>query len=202
MSIKNVVFDCGQVLVHFEPSYMVGVYVSNKDDKALLEKVVFDRLYWDRLDLGTIEDEELLELACRRLPQELHDLARKTYYNCFHNMPKVPGMQELITRVKKSGARVFLLSNISKHFSRHSADFDLLSEFEFCVFSADIGMVKPSREIFEYILNKAGIDAKETLFIDDSEKNLRGAELLGIHTYLFDGNAETLSRYIDKIIKE
>ena len=36
MSIKNVVFDCGQVLVHFEPSYMVGVYVSDKEDKELL----------------------------------------------------------------------------------------------------------------------------------------------------------------------
>ena len=78
----------------------------------------------------------------------------------------------------------------------------MLSEFEFCVFSADIGMVKPSREIFEYILNKAGINAEETLFIDDSEKNLRGAELLGIHTYLFDGNAEKLSEYLEKEIKE
>ena len=200
--IKNVIFDLGQVLYRFVPLELSGKYTEDESVSRLLSEVVFDRLYWDRLDLGTIEDEELLELACRRLPQELHDLARKTYYNCFHNMPKVPGMQEVISRVKKAGARVFLLSNISKHFSRHSADFDLLSEFEFCVFSADIGMVKPSREIFEYVLNKAGINASETLFIDDSEKNLRGAELLGIHTYLFDGNAETLSRYLDKIIKE
>ena len=200
--IKNVIFDLGQVLYRFVPLELSGKYTEDESVSRLLSEVVFDRLYWDRLDLGTIEDEELLELACRRLPQELHDLARKTYYNCFHNMPKVPGMQEVISRVKKAGARVFLLSNISKHFSRHSADFDLLSEFEFCVFSADIGMVKPSREIFEYVLNKAGINASETLFIDDSEKNLRGAELLGIHTYLFDGNAEALSKYLDKIIKE
>lgn len=200
--IKNVIFDLGQVLYRFVPLELSGKYTEDESVSRLLSEVVFDRLYWDRLDLGTIEDEELLELACRRLPQELHDLARKTYYNCFHNMPKVPGMQEVISRVKKTGVRVFLLSNISKHFSRHSADFDLLSEFEFCVFSADIGMVKPSREIFEYVLNKAGINASETLFIDDSEKNLRGAELLGIHTYLFDGNAEALSKYLDKIIKE
>ena len=200
--IKNVIFDLGQVLYRFEPLELSGEYTEDESVSRLLSEVVFDRLYWDRLDLGTIEDEELIELACERLPQELHALARKTYYNCFHNMPKVPGMQDVITRVKKAGRRVFLLSNISKHFSRHSADFDLLSEFEFCVFSADIGMVKPSREIFEYILNKAGINAEETLFIDDSEKNLRGAELLGIHTYLFDGNAEKLSEYLEKEIKE
>ena len=59
--IKNIVFDFGQVLVHFEPKYMVGVYVDDKDDAKLLEEVVFDRLYWDRLDAGTISNEETVE---------------------------------------------------------------------------------------------------------------------------------------------
>ena len=30
--IKNVIFDFGQVLVHFEPEYMVRQYVDNEDD--------------------------------------------------------------------------------------------------------------------------------------------------------------------------
>ncbi|MBO5092626.1 MAG: HAD family phosphatase, partial [Clostridia bacterium] len=60
MSIKNVVFDFGQVLVYFQPSYMVGAYVSDEADKALIEEVVFDRLYWDRLDSGDISDEEVV----------------------------------------------------------------------------------------------------------------------------------------------
>ena len=55
MSIKNVVFDFGQVMVYFNPKYMVGVYVKDKDDAALLEEVVFDRLYWDRLDLNIMD---------------------------------------------------------------------------------------------------------------------------------------------------
>ena len=63
--IKNVVFDFGQVLVHFEPSYMVGKYVQDAEDKPLLEDVLFDRLYWDRLDEGTITDEEVLA-ACQK----------------------------------------------------------------------------------------------------------------------------------------
>ena len=58
--IKNVVFDFGQVLVRFEPSYMVGQYVSDPIDAKLLEEVVFDRLYWDRLDAGTISNEEVI----------------------------------------------------------------------------------------------------------------------------------------------
>ena len=56
--IKNVVFDFGQVLVHFQPAYMVGKYVTDEADAKLLKEVLFDRLYWDKLDAGTITDEE------------------------------------------------------------------------------------------------------------------------------------------------
>ena len=59
--MRNVVFDFGKVLVHYEPSYMVGKYVSDAADSKLLEEVVFDRLYWDRLDAGTITDGEAME---------------------------------------------------------------------------------------------------------------------------------------------
>ena len=75
--IKNVIFDFGQVLVHFEPEYMVRQYVTDEDDVKLLSQVIFDRLYWDRLDLGTITDEETIKLCRERLPQRLWAVAEK-----------------------------------------------------------------------------------------------------------------------------
>ena len=69
--IKNVVFDFGQVMVHFEPNYMVGKYVTDEQDAKLLETVLFDRLYWDRLDAGTISDAEVIEECKKRLPERL-----------------------------------------------------------------------------------------------------------------------------------
>ena len=58
--IKNLVFDFGNVLVRYEPEYMVSQYVSDPEDKRLLAEVLFDRLYWDALDEGTITDEEVV----------------------------------------------------------------------------------------------------------------------------------------------
>ena len=60
--IKNVVFDFGQVLVHFDPKYMTEQYVKNTEDAKLVEEVVFDRMYWDKLDLGTISNEETVSI--------------------------------------------------------------------------------------------------------------------------------------------
>ena len=40
--IENVIFDFGQVLVHFEPEYMVRQYVTDDEDVKLLSEVIFE----------------------------------------------------------------------------------------------------------------------------------------------------------------
>lgn len=201
--IKTVIFDFGQVLVHFEPEYMVGKYVSNVEDKALLEKVLFDRLYWDRLDEGTISDEEVLTLAKERLPKRLWEVADTIYYNWIYNIPEIDGMRELVIYLKERyGVNIYLLSNISTYFSSHREEIPILSLLDGCVFSGEIGIVKPSREIFQHLLNKYGATAEECIFIDDNEKNIKGAKNVNINTYLFDGNAKALREYLDNLLGE
>ncbi len=198
--IKNVVFDYGNVMIHFDPEYMVGRYVSDEADKKLLCDVLFDRLYWDRLDDGSIEDEEIMEAVKLRIPQRLHDVSREIYYNWIYNMPEMEGMNDLVSHVKNElSARVFLLSNISRYFAEHAHEMTELEPFEKCFFSAVIGMVKPNRDIFEYLCDECRILPEETLFIDDNEKNIKAAESYGIKGYLFDGDSRKLREYIDSI---
>ena len=54
--IKNIVFDFGQVLVRFEPSYIVGRHTSDPQTAKLIEDVGFDRAYWNKLDAGEVSD--------------------------------------------------------------------------------------------------------------------------------------------------
>ena len=199
--IKNVVFDFGQVMVHFEPSYMVGKYVSDKEDAALLEEVVFDRLYWDKLDAGTISNEEVVNACISRLPERLHHYVAEIYYNWIYNIPEIDGMSDLVDYIKDTyGVRVFLLSNISEYFANHADEILVLKKFEKCIFSSICGSVKPSRDIFEYLCESCGISAEEIVFIDDNKKNIDGAEAFGITGYLFDGNANSLRKYLDNIL--
>ena len=39
---------------------------------------------------------------------------------------------------------------------------------------------KPSREIFQHVLDTYGLKAEESIFIDDSIVNIRGAQAAGI----------------------
>lgn len=199
--IKNVVFDFGQVLVHFEPKYMVGAYVSDKNDMVLLEEVVFDRLYWDRLDAGTIADEEVLSECCKRLPERLWDVARKIYYNWIYNIPEIDGMRELIKYIKKQySPRVLVLSNISHYFADHKDEIPILKEADGYVFSSKIGVTKPKKEIFDHLCQKFNFSPNEAVFIDDNQSNCEGARALGFTAYQFDGNAKALKDYLDTIL--
>ena len=197
--IKNIVFDFGQVMIRFDPTYMTERYVRNKEDALLVSSVVFDRLYWNPLDSGDIEDSEVVRLSKERLPERLHAAAEEVYYNWIYNIPEIDGMRELLCYVKdKYKIPIYLLSNISEYFSKNCERVPVVSLFDGCIFSADCGLIKPDKKIYELLCRKYSLIPEETLFIDDSEININGARTAGIVGYLFDGNVAKLKAYIDE----
>ena len=193
---KNIIFDYGQVIISFDPYYMTKAYIEDETLCRELCPIIFDRLYWDRLDNGSISDSEVKAEIKKRVSAEHFELCEKVYDNWYYNNPVVPGIREIIEELKKQGARLYLLSNISIGFSENYTSIpevsDILSLFDGLVFSGPIGMNKPNRDIFEYLLNKYNLKAEDCVFIDDSEKNIKGAAEVGINTILFTGDAEKL----------
>lgn len=198
--MKYVIFDFGQVLVHFEPSYIVKKYVNDPVDAALLSHIAFDRLYWDRLDAGTITDAEVVDAIKARLPERLGGVVEQIYYNWIYNIPEMEGMRELILHVKQDlGVPVYVLSNISSYFAAHAHEIPILELVDGCVFSAVCGMTKPNADIFEHICQKFGLEPTEAVFIDDNPANVHTARQLGMQGYVFDGDADRLRTWLDQI---
>ena len=197
---KNLIFDFGQVLVHFEPLYMTSKYVKDKDDVNSVMDIVFDRLYWDRLDNGSITDDEVKTEICKRLPERLHKQAIEVYDNWYFNLPLFDGVFELLSQLKSSDKKLYLLSNISIGFSenyhKNPEIKKILDLFDGLVFSGKLKKVKPDSKIFEHITRIYNLRKSETLFIDDNKNNIKGAEDFGIKGYLFDGDIKKLTKYL------
>ncbi len=197
---KNFIFDFGWVLVQFEPEYMTRKYIQDPEDCKLVQDVIFDRLYWDKLDRGDISEEEVKEAFRERIPAHLYKNACKALDNWYHNLPFIDGMVDLVKEIKAKGGKLFILSNISREFANGYKNVpeinELFSLFDGLVFSAVAGHTKPNADIFEHLLSTYSLDRTETMFIDDSEKNIKGAIAVGIDGYLFDGNAQKLREYI------
>lgn len=195
---KHVIFDFGNVLIRFDPTYMTAALVSDPHDAETIRHVVFDRLYWDRLDDGTISDAEVLAAVCARLPERLHKAAQQVYLRWYEHLPEIDGMRELLHDIKAQGRGLYLLSNISCGFAQGYASVlalrSLLSSFDGLVFSGPLGMVKPQREIFRHLLDTYGLRAEDCVFVDDSPINVEGARRAGIDAILFEGNAEDTRR--------
>ena len=197
---KNVIFDFGNVLVEFSERHITAPYVS-KENAEEFNAAFFDRLYWDKLDAGTISDKEVISACKERLPIRLHGYISDIYYNWIYNIPEIEGMKALVSDIKKDfGVRVFLLSNISEYFASHTDKIPCLAEFEKCIFSAVCKYTKPNREIFAYLCSECSILPHETIFIDDNEKNIKGAEAYGIRGYLFDKDVNKLRSELYSIL--
>lgn len=197
--INNVIFDFGQVLVRFDPEYMCSLYTDNPNDIALLSEVVFDRVYWERFDAGTIENDEFIASIEKRLPERLHETAKKVFFNWINTLPEIPGMRDVIALCRERGFGIYLLSNISREFAERKDEIPILSLIDGYVFSSTCGFVKPDAKIFAHITEKFGLTPENTLFIDDNANNVEGAKNFGIHTYHFDGNAAALYNYIKSL---
>ena len=68
--------------------------------------------------------------------------------------------------------------------------------FEQVFVSGELGTIKPSAEIFRHVLAELGTSPEQTVFIDNKEENVRGAEALGIAGHVYT-NAADLRAYLE-----
>ena len=198
--IKNYIFDFGNVLARFYPNEVfLRTYPDRKAAEQILS-VVFDRKYWDRLDDGTISEEDVISGIRERLHGEMGDVACRLYERWIIDREPVAGMPELVRDIHAAGGKLYLCSNISIRFAEEYGTNawigPLFSLFDGLVFSGPLHMTKPGSEIFAHLLQTYELDPAECIFIDDSEKNIIGAKAVNIPGYLFDGDVEKLRKFI------
>ena len=200
--IRNIIFDFGQVLIKFVPYDIASCYVENEADRRLLEKIVFDRKYWDKQDAGAITNREMIAAVCRDLPAHLHKVAADIVETWIYHLPPMPGMEDLLVELAGKGKHLYLLSNIGKTFIAHKDEFSILSHFDGCVFSAAVGYIKPAKEIFECLCNTYDLDPAECVFIDDNADNVAAANSYGIKALQFFGDAEELKGRLSTLLTD
>ena len=198
--INNYIFDFGNVIGGFDPVKIARRCIADRQRADYLSQIVFDRLYFDRLDDGSYTEEDVKPLLKERLDADLYDDACLILDNWIASLEKIEGTCALIDDIKKAGKKIYLLSNISRGFAKNYKQTawidEVLSKFDGLVFSGEINLVKPDVKIFEYILEKYSLNPSECVFIDDTEKNIAACKTTGITTYHFDGDANKLRKFL------
>lgn len=193
--ISTVVFDMGQVLIHWNAPQILANYELPEGQYRLVLQELFQSVEWVRLDHGTIAGEEAVELVCQRLPQELHWIVREIVTGWWHR-PLVPmeGMAELVREVKSKGYGIYLLSNASLDLRRYFGRIPGSECFDGLMVSAEEKKIKPNPDIFHTLYERFGLNPEESVFIDDSPANVESSICTGMSGILFRGDVGRLRR--------
>lgn len=197
--IKFVYFDVGGVIFRWrEVLEGIAKNYGRKADEILRVFVKYD----EAACRGLITSQQIWQ----KMHRELRISPKKDFDFFKFSLEKFAPITETHEFVKEIAEylQVGLLTNI------HPGVFDQVKKlghipninYSVIIQSCQIGLIKPEKEIYEHAQKKAKVKARHILFIDDTEINIKGAEVLGWNTVLFDTNNPARSiREIRKWIK-
>lgn len=197
--IRNIIFDMGQVLIHWHPGMFLERYDLTEGEKALLLRELFQSVEWVQLDHGTISEAQAAAQVCSRLPEQLHGIVEELVTGWWKTpLSPMEGMAELVRELKQRGCGIYLLSNAGTALRTYFPEIPGSECFDGLLVSAEEKLLKPQREIFETLLSRFGLTPETCFFVDDSPANVEGALCCGIRGTIFRGDAALLRSQLQK----
>ncbi len=188
-NIKNIIFDLGGVLLTLDylktEKSFVDMGIANFSDLYSQQKA---SPLFEQLETGKIENEHFYDQFRNIANSQLsNDQMETAWCAMLGHFP-----QEVLLWLEEIGFRynIYLFSNTNrihhqafqKIFQQQTGRQNFDDYFVKAWYSHDLGMRKPYAEAFFKLLELENLNAAETLFIDDSEVNVTGAQKAGLQT--------------------
>ena len=201
--IRNMVFDMGNVLIHYDSRRASGRFAADHEEMEAVNTSVFVSPEWLMLDMGVISQEEALARMTARLPDGHAREAARLCLEHWHEycMWPVPGMEELVTDLKNQGYRLYLCSNASlRMLDCYQDTIPGIRLFDGVLFSAEVKCVKPQKEMYGHLFRRFGLKPEECFFVDDLPANIQAARECGMDGYCFgDGDVMRLREILKEL---
>lgn len=198
--IRAVILDYGEVLCERPAPEVVdrlaGIF--------RLDREQFPEIYArsrNPYDQGIISTEDYWREFAKSTGVDLdEDLAAKLPLWDIQMWSRInPVMIEWLKALHDAGVPTAILSNMTNSMKLFMLEnFEWLNYFSCHVFSCDIKVIKPHPDIYRHCLECLGTPAGETLFVDDRQANVEGAQAVGIQAVRFQ-STEGLRRDLERI---
>jgi 2-haloacid dehalogenase len=181
----NIVFDLGMVLIDWDPRHLYRKVFSDEDKMEWFLREVCHSAWNLEQDRGRSFDDGVIEATARH-PDYASEIAM--YRDRWMEM--VPGAIEdsvaILEELHLKSAPLYAITNWNGDTFRVTRNrFGFLSLFKDIIVSGDEKILKPEPAIFNLLAKRNGIKLKDSVFIDDSLKNVIGAKTVGMQAIHF-----------------
>ena len=199
--INTIIFDIGGVLIDFDwEGFMHRLFPGRPELVDVLDEAVWGSRRWDRLDAGD-EPEEVFRRIIACSPEHEPEL-RKVFENVGDTLKSRASTPGWLKELKARGLRLLYLSNYSRYVMAKNPDvLDFLPLLDGGVFSCDVKLIKPDREIYQCIADKFCLEPSECVFIDDLERNVKAGREFGFNAIQFR-TFEQVKGELDAMLKD
>ncbi len=185
-SIEAVVFDLGGVCIDWDPRHLYRKLFEGDD--AAMERFLAEVCSPDwnaELDAGR-SWAEAIETLSEEHPESraLIEAFRERWVEMLGG--PIDDTVEILDRLRREGTSIYALSNWSAEtYPIARPLFPFLEWFDGVVISGAEGVRKPDPRIFRVLLDRYGLTAGATAFVDDVAENIAAAEAVGLVGILY-----------------
>ena len=193
--ITRVLFDFGGVLVNLDKQRCLQAFTNiGLRVDSFISKYTQSGIFLG-LERGELSADDFRGAIKEMSSHDVSDEAIDFAWNSF--LLDIPHYKlDLLLALRKQ-YRVLMLSNTNaihfeqvalREFAKNGLSID--NYFDHCYLSYQLGLAKPDKAIFDYVLEKEQVPASEILFLDDGVQNIEMAQELGFQTYLVKENED------------
>jgi HAD superfamily hydrolase (TIGR01509 family) len=188
--VRNVIFDLGGVLLEWNPDDILSRFQPDCELRSRLRAELFGHADWRMFDRGGMSESEVIDRMQARI-----GLARAELIAIVdavrESLVEKPDTVKLIRALHQRGVALYCLSNMpASIYAELRIRHEFWDVFRGIVISGEVMMVKPEPEVFTHLLERFGLRAGETVFIDDLPANIEAARRIGLHTIQFRDAAQ------------
>jgi putative hydrolase of the HAD superfamily len=199
-AIRNVIMDLGGVMLEWNPDQLLTPIQPDPVLRKQLRASIFGP-EWKLFDRGHLTEAELVDrlvISTGQTPDEILRIVEAVRGALLEKTETV----KLVRALHQRGFSIFCLSNMPSpmyvHLRRQHTFWDV---FHGIVISGDIQMMKPEPEIYLHLLERFGLVAEESVFVDDLQVNVDAAKAVGLHAIRFE-DAVQCQRELDELLTE
>lgn len=197
MPPRAVLFDIGNVLIHWQPDRFFAHAIGAERQGAFFKAVPILEMN-ERVDLGENFD-DAIDAMIENYPDWKDELSmwRDRWIEMIS--PVIDHSVRLLRALRRADHPVFALSNFGVETLKIAErEYPFLEEFDRRYISGALKLSKPDPAIYAHIEADCGLPPESLLFTDDKAENIEAARVRGWQTHLFDGPEGWAARLVSE----